>query len=407
MARIQLDAHQIEAVRNMKNGCILCGGVGSGKSRTSLAYYYLLNGGKIGTGSVKPKRMIKKPKDLYVITTARKRDQLEWDGEFVPFLIAQNEELNAYDNKVVVDSWNNITKYKDVTDSFFIFDEQRVIGSGAWTKSFIKIAKHNNWVLLSATPGDTWSDYIPVFVANGFYKNRTEFLREHAVYSRFTKFPKIEKFINTGKLLKYKQSITVPIVFHRETKADHIYKEVSYDHALYKETTKERWDPYKNEPIANAAYLCYIWRKIVNSDQSRLSEVSNICKKHDRVIVFYSFDYELELLRKNDYDSEVVIAEWNGHKHEDIPDSTKWVYLVQYTSGCEGWNCTITDTIIFYSQNYSYKVMVQAAGRIDRRNTPYKTLYYYHLLSKSPIDIGIRRALTTKKNFNEGRFVKW
>lgn len=406
MAGVQLDDKQITAVRNMKNGCILCGGVGSGKSRTSLAYYYLINGGKLNTKTYT--RMPGRPKDLYIITTARKRDQLEWEEELLPFLLYPDDvREKLYGNKVIVDSWNNVVKYKDVENAFFIFDEQRVVGSGAWVKTFLKICKKNSWVLLSATPGDTWSDYIPVFVANGFYKNRSEFLKRHAVYSRFTKFPKIEKYIETKRLELLKNSILVPIEFKRHTESININREVVYDIAKYKEVGKERWDPYKNEPIVNAGSLCYIWRKVVNSDQSRASEVLRIYKDHPRVIIFYNFDYELEILKNLNYGKDVSVAEWNGHKHENIPNTKNWVYLVQYTAGNEGWNCVLTDTIIFYSQNYSYKVMVQAAGRIDRRNTPFTKLYYYHLRSKAPIDLGIGRALHAKKKFNEKNFVKF
>jgi len=406
LAGVQLDDKQITAVRNMKNGCILCGGVGSGKSRTSLAYYYLINGGKLNTKTYT--RMPGRPKDLYIITTARKRDQLEWEEELLPFLLYPDDvREKLYGNKVIVDSWNNVVKYKDVENAFFIFDEQRVVGSGAWVKTFLKICKKNSWVLLSATPGDTWSDYIPVFVANGFYKNRSEFLKRHAVYSRFTKFPKIEKYIETKRLELLKNSILVPIEFKRHTESININREVVYDIAKYKEVGKERWDPYKNEPIVNAGSLCYIWRKVVNSDQSRASEVLRIYKDHPRVIIFYNFDYELEILKNLNYGKDVSVAEWNGHKHENIPNTKNWVYLVQYTAGNEGWNCVLTDTIIFYSQNYSYKVMVQAAGRIDRRNTPFTKLYYYHLRSKAPIDLGIGRALHAKKKFNEKNFVKF
>ena len=391
----------------MKNGCILCGGVGSGKSLTSISYYYLQNGGKkdcLVGGKYIP--MDKPPRDLYVITTARKRDTLEWEGELTPFLLSIHDDINIYDNKVIVDSWNNIKKYKDVYGAFFIFDEQRVVGSGAWVKAFLKIAKKNKWVLLSATPGDTWQDYVPVFVANGFYKNRTEFSREHIVYSRFTKYPKIDRYIDTGKLLKLRKDILINMDFKRGTTAHHEEVFVEYDTKMYKDISKTRWNPYKNEPIINAAELCYTWRKIVNSDNSRQNAVLNIFKKHKKVIIFYNFDYELDILKSIDYGKKVKVAEWNGHKHELIPKSNEWVYLVQYTSGAEGWNCIETDTIIFYSQNYSYKVMIQAAGRTDRLNTRYIDLYYYHLKSRSGIDLGISRALKEKKNFNENKYVK-
>jgi hypothetical protein len=401
--------YQIQAVNQMKNGCILCGGVGSGKSLVALSYYYLQNGGdpsSLTGGDYIP--MDDPPKDLYIITTARKRDILEWEGELSPFLLSTHPEINLYYNhKVIVDSWNNIGKYVEVTDAFFIFDEQRVIGSGAWVKSFLKITKTNDWILLSATPGDTWQDYIPVFIANGFYKNRTEFTREHIVYSHFTKFPKIDRYIGTGKLLKLRRSILIDMDFKRETIPHHEDVYVSYNIETYKDVSRTRWNPYKNEPIQNAGELCYVWRKIVNSDESRQVAVLEIFENHPKVIIFYNFDYELEILKNLGFGSGVKIAEWNGHKHEPIPNSKRWVYLVQYSAGCEGWNCITTDTIIFYSQNYSYKVMVQAAGRIDRLNTPYTDLYYYHLKSRSGIDLAISKALKEKKNFNESKYVKW
>lgn len=401
MSGISLYDYQLDAVKRMKNGCILCGGVGSGKSRTSLAYYYQEQGGRLGTSQYVD---MQNPRDLYIITTARKRDTKEWEGELVPFLLSTNPDVAYYKNKVVVDSWNNIGKYKDVYGAFFIFDEQRVVGSGAWVKAFLNIARKNRWILLSATPGDTWSDYIPVFVANGFYKNKTAFAREHVVYSRFTKYPKIDHFINMGKLIRYRNDILVTMDFNRVTVAHHEDVFCSYDIARYKDASKNRWDPFKDEPIINAAGLCYVWRKIVNTDDSRQVALLELFEKHPKMIVFYNFDYELDILREVFGSIECDVAEWNGHLHQPIPNSRQWVYLVQYTAGAEGWNCITTDTIVFYSQNYSYKIMQQAAGRIDRLNTKFIDLYYYHLKSRSGIDLAISRALSQKRNFNEGKY---
>ena len=404
MEGISLYDYQLEAISRMKNGCILCGGVGSGKSRTSLAYYYKENGGELGTDRYV---RMKNPRDLYIITTARKRDDLEWEGEMTIFLLSTNPEVNAYENKVVVDSWNNIKKYKDVHGAFFIFDEQKVVGSGVWVKTFLNITRKNEWILLSATPGDTWTDYIPVFVANGFYKNKTEFTREHIVYSRFTKYPKIDRYIGTGKLIRLRNSILVDMNFTRHTVSHHEDVYVRYDIDKYKDAGKNRWDPYKNEPIKDASGLCYVWRRIVNSDESRQVAVLELFEKHPKMIVFYNFNYELDILKEVFGGIQgVEVAEWNGHKHQPTPCGKNWVYLVQYTAGAEGWNCITTDTIVFYSQNYSYKIMQQSAGRIDRLNTPFTDLYYYHLKSRSGIDLAISRALREKRNFSERKYVE-
>lgn len=405
MAKIHLYDHQLEALEKMSNGCILCGDVGTGKSITSIAYYYTKQGGKVNTD--KYVWMKKPPKDLYIITTARKRDTFEWEGELAWFLLSTDPEANAYKNKVVVDSWNNIGKYVDVENAFFIFDEQRLVGSGAWVKAFYKIAKKNKWILLTATPGDSWMDYIPVFVANGFYKNKTQFVNEHVVYNwRNKNYPQIERFMNVRRLIRLREKILVDMVFERHTvrHVEDVY--TTYDISAYKDAGRSRWDPFKDEPITNASGLCYVWRKIVNSSESRQTALLEIFEDHPKMIVFYNFDYELDILKGLYYGDNVEIAEWNGHKHQPVPTSDSWVYLVQYTSGCEGWNCIVTDTIVFYSQSYSYKVLAQAMGRIDRLNTPFRDLYYFNLKSRSGIDLAISRALREKKTFNEGRYVE-
>lgn len=404
MSGVNLYPFQQAAVNKMHNGCILCGDVGSGKSRTSLAYYCLQQnptGDTISFWKTHPK-----VEDLYIITTARKRDTFEWDSELANFRMSTNPENDAYQHTVVIDSWNNIQKYKDVKGAFFIFDEQRVVGRGEWVKSFLKIAKSNHWILLSATPGDKWEDYIPVFVANGFYKNRTEFNNEHIIWDPRVTFPKVRGYMGTGRLIRLRDKVLVRMEDQRTTIQHHEDVFVTYDISAYKDLTRTRWNPWLEKPIETASELCYAWRKVVNSADSRQLAVLEILEDHPKAIIFYNFDYELEILRGIGYEEGTEIAEWNGHKHDALPSGNKWVYLVQYTAGCEGWNCITTDTIIFFSQNYSYKVQHQAEGRIDRLNTPYRDLYYYHLRSRSAIDLAIHRALVDKKTFNESAYTK-
>ena len=396
--------YQMDAVKRMHNGCILNGGVGSGKSRTGLYYYYKEQGGSM-IPTYKAMKVKPRPKDLYIITTARKRDTKEWEGELSKYLLSTDEkQYKRYGNHIYVDSWNNIKKYADIKDAFFIFDEQRACGSGIWAKTFIKIAKHNNWIMLSATPGDNWMDYLPVFIANGFYKNKTDFVRQHVIYSRFTKYPKIDRYVGIGKLLKLRNEILIDMDFKRQTISHHENIYVNYDKTLYRDVTRTRWNPYTNEPIEQISSLCYILRRVVNDSDYRFVSLLELLENIPRAIIFYNFDYELEKLRAINLGDDRTIAEWNGHKHEPIPKTKKWVYLVQYSAGAEGWNCVDTNTIIFYSQNYSYKTMEQASGRIDRLNTPFKDLYYYHLKSRSGIDLAISKTLNEKKDFNE---TKW
>ena len=398
---VQLRPEQEDALRRMHNGCILCGGTGSGKSITGLAYYI----SRVCDGDWQSATM-KKPRDLYIITTAMKRDRFEWDSDMGMFGLNREAECCLYPVKIIVDSWNNIRKYTDITNAMFIFDEQRVVGSGVWAKSFQKIAKKNDWILLSATPGDGFGDYVQVFIANGFYRNKTEFMNRHAIYNRYcTSYPKIEGYREQGYLLSLRNRVLVDMECARKTERHIYYKLMPYDFALYRKTMKERWDPFEDKPIENISKLCYILRKISNTHEQRIAETSQLVHNHGRCIIFYNYDYELDMLIKMCRDNGFIFAQWNGHEHAPIPESKDWVYLVQYAAGSEGWNCTSCDTIIFFSPSYSYKQMEQASGRIDRLNTPYRDLYYYHLRSSSKIDLAINRALLAKKQFNEQKFL--
>jgi hypothetical protein len=373
---IDLMPHQKKAVSELSNGKILKGATGSGKTRTAMAYYI--------------ERCAPWVK-LYVITTAMKRDSGDW----------QDEAL-LYGVDLVVDSWNNMMAYENVKDAFFIFDEQRVVGSGVWVHSFLKITKKNEWILLSATPGDSWLDYIPVFCANGFYASRTEFLREHVVFSRFTKFPKVERFTSTSRLVRHLQDILIEMPFERHTVRHEIDVFVEYDKELFDVVWKKRWNYLEGRPIRSVSELFSLMRRVVNQDPSRLLAIRNLLTEHPKMIIFYNFDYELEILRT----LEVTQAEWNGHKHEAIPEGDEWIYLVQYSAGAEGWNCITTDTMLFYSGTYSYRKFEQAKGRIDRLNTKIINLNYFVLRSSSVVDCAVYSALCAKRDFNENAAIK-
>lgn len=400
--------HQLQAVDRMFTGCILNGGTGSGKSRTALYYYFSSYGGYMGYKEYEP--MKKNPPDLYIITTAKKKHDQEWESELIPFLLFPDKKTQVtekYGNMVVIDSWQCIKKYSNVRNAFFIFDEDKLTGKGAWCKAFLKIAKYNEWIILSASPGDTWADYETVFVANGFFRNRTEFRDEHLIYSRYTSYPSITGYRNETRLIRLRDRILIDMDFKRHTIPHHEDIWVEYDKPKYREVMKTRFNPFKQEPIPQASVLCYVLRKIVNSDESRQVKLLEIFEDHPRMIVFYSFDYERDILKSIYYGEDVAVAEYSGHAHEAIPETDRWVYLVNYSSGAEGFNCIKTDCIVFWSQTYSYKTLLQACGRIDRLNTPFIDLYYYHIKSHSPIDLAISRALKQKKKFNERSFANW
>ena len=384
---VDLYEHQLEALQKLSNGRILWGGVGAGKSLVAAAYYLRKEADA----------------DVYVITTAKKRDSLEWQGEFAKLGIGGH--LNAtVAGQLTVDSWNNIGKYRDVVGAFFIFDEQRLVGSGSWTSAFLRIAAKNRWILLSATPGDTWLDYIPVFLANGFYKNRTEFKREHVIYKPYSKFPKVDRYQGVARLIRQRNELLVEMPFTRHTERLVQNIHVDHDKDLFEQVYKKRWHPYLSRPLRDVAEQFLVMRRVVNSTPSRLEATRTILGRCGRLIVFYNFDYELELLRS--LADVTTVHEWNGHLHQEVPEGDSWVYLVQYTAGAEGWNCITTDSMLFWSLPYSYKIFHQAHGRIDRLNTPYKLLYYYILLSNSAIDLSILKSLRSKRNFQESAY-KW
>lgn len=372
--------HQEEAVKRTKSGSIINGGVGSGKTITSLVFF---------------KKNFPNRK-LYVITTAKKRDTGDWE---------EDAEKVGVDIEVV-DSWNNIKNYIGIEDAFFIFDEQRVVGYSTWGKSFIKIAKSNKWILLTATPGDTWMEYMTVFIANGFYRNKTDFIDQHVEFDQWVKYPKIKRYHNVGKLMRFRQQILVPMHFERKTTRHRQFIKSSYDKVAYERVMKDRWHVFEDKPLENASEMLQCLRKIVASDEDRIFNAKVLMDIHDRLIIFYNYNYERDILIRIANELDKPYWEWNGHAHEEVPDKEQWLYFVQYTAGAEGWNCITTNTILFYSLNYSFKINEQAEGRIDRLNTPYTDLEYYFLTSDSDVDKSVYRAIKTKEKFNESAWLK-
>lgn len=400
-----LGPHQLKAIQELHNGSVLKGGVGTGKSRTALAYFFTkVCGGEIDPRSGKITSPVVTPRDVIIITTARKRDSGDWVGEAARFGFGPDRDISTGSIQLTVDSWNNIGNYVGIKDAFVIFDEQRLVGSGAWVKAFLKIAKANQWIVLSATPGDTWMDYIPIFIANGYYHSRREFVQRHVVFNTYAKYPKVDHYVEVRHLVKIRNSLLVEMPYARATIRHVRNYIVQYAKDKWDRVVKDRWNIYEERPVKTISELFYLMRKVVNSDVSRSGALMELMEKHPRLIVFYNFDYELEMLRVVASSTKTPMAEWNGHKHQEIPDTERWIYLVQYTSGSEAWNCILTDAMVFWSQNYSYKVFEQSQGRIDRLNTPFIDLWYYVLRSESPIDDAIAKAIITKRNFNEKEF---
>ena len=379
---VELYPHQERALDQLDVGKVLWGGVGSGKTITALAFYYENFSDK----------------DLYVITTARKRDDLDWDKEASKYGIGTRPDATTA-GTLRVDSWNNVSKYVNVKDAFFIFDEQRVVGSGTWVKSFLRIARNNDWILLSATPGDQWIDYVPLFIANGWYKNATQFKQDHVLYAPFVRYPKIQGYLGTEKLNRLRSQLLVHMPYKRHTIRNMNYLQTGFDRDMWNVAVKERRNPFNDEPIKDVAELFRIMRRIVNSDPSKLEMLLKLTQCHNRLVVFYNFNYELEALRT--LGDQIHIGEYNGHRKDSLPECERWLYLVQYQAGSEGWNCTSTDAMVLYSLTYSFRNHEQALGRIDRLDTKFVDLYYYVLATSAPIDNAIRRSLDSKETFNE------
>jgi hypothetical protein len=348
---IELMEHQLDAVNNLGNGKVLWGVTGSGKSAVVLEYYMRNEA----------------PRPIIVITTAKKRDSLDWYGEAAKFGVSVEPQFSRA-GAITVDSWNNIKNYRGVVGAFFVFDEQRVVG-------------------------------------HGYYTNITDFKLQHVVYEPFTTFPKVKMYLDESRLEKLRNDVLVEMPYQAYTKRVKNYMPVSYDKDLFDQVWDKRWHVYEDRPLKDAAERWRVGRRVVNSDQSRVEFIWDLIHKgvHDKVIVFYNFDYELEILRG--LADMFVVAEWNGHRKNLVPDEGPWIYLVQYNSGAEGWNCTTANAMVFYSMTYSYRTFIQAQGRIDRLDTPFKTLYYYVLVADCITDKAVKRALDQKKNFNERRFV--
>ena len=367
----KLDEGQQEALKKLRNGNILCGKVGTGKSRVGLAYYHC----KVGGGQINGKaRGLKEdqtpmlhPKDLYIITTAKKRDNGEWEEELNAYGLSTDPSKSRYGDsvRVTVDSWNNIKKYVDACGAFFLFDEQRVVGYGSWSKAFIKIARSNEWIFLTATPGDCWMDYLSIFIANGFFKNKRDFEYRHVIYNRYSMYPQVDRYVDDFILQRMRDDILVNIEFEKPTVRHQEVRTITYDRDLYRQTMKDRWNYYENKPVDNISEL----ERCILSDLGSMGKNKGVPAQAD--YQYMQFKLVNSLRHMKNWGVNIVWTAWETAEQFVSPSGSQYTRLLPKMSMKIVDNiCGLCDIVgwITVNKDGEHGILLEATQNIYAKN---------------------------------------
>ena len=143
-----------------------------------------------------------------------------------------------------------------------------------------------------------------------------------------------------------------------------------------------------------------------NADKLKAFE-DLLSSTQDRIIVFYSFNCELDAIRKICTDAGRPIAEVNGSTkdltaYDENHDS---VTLVQYQAGAMGLNLQKANIIVYFTPPVSSELYEQSKKRIHRIGQS-RPCFYYRLICENSIEGRIYETLEKRQDFTEKLFLK-
>ena len=235
----------------------------------------------------------------------------------------------------------------------------------------------------------------------GLTKNKTSFIRNNAITTNEYGYLEILGWRNENKLTNMWKSISRRLSKDEATDLPPIVFE--YVHfspsKVYKQIKKERI--YNNILYDNQMKLRHGLRLNANL-KDKIEYLKDLIENTtDNIVVFYSYNEELELLLEN-INKKTYLC--NG-KVKDYPRKEEWdsikntVTLANYKSGSEAVEFTYANIIVYFSPTESYTEYYQSYGRCYR-NGQNKKITAYNFITDKSIEADIYGALKTKQDFN-------
>lgn len=389
---------QRQLLNSIEENYIIAADTGTGKTMMAIHHYLKHNTGE----------------PLLILAPPQKIKEGGWQRELDFVASHYNIEI-PYD----IISYGVLSKrWKEYKDWFLVMDECHYVKNPTSQrgKAAINLTKQStNFLLLSATPSSNgWGDTIAYMIMFGYYKNKTQFLKEHAVYNRIDygngPVNVVSDYRDQEKLQKLYQSFSIklakedcldlpPLVFEKvHFKPSKEYNIIKKDRVLGEEL------------FDNISKLQHGLRFYANqADKLKYTEML-LEGTEENVIIFYNYKQENEELKKIAKKLKKKVFEVSGSK-TNLPDKEKWtslknsVTIVQYQAGAAGIELQYANIVIFHTPTYSYQDYEQALGRAYR-NGQTKKVTVYQYITKNTIETSIYQALAAKKDFTEELFRK-
>lgn len=377
-------------------------GTGTGKTILSIHHYLKHYNGE----------------SLLIIAPAQKVLEGGWDREVQRVANFYNIQIqyDVMSYGVLAKKWN---LYKGW---FVIFDECHYVKNptsqrGKAALNLTRIS--TNFSLLSATPSSNgWADTINYMLMFNFYRNKTQFIKEHAIHE--TKFfgqkqiKVIADWKDQDKLKMLYQSISTklskddcldlpPLIF------EDVYFKVSKEYEIIR---KKRVLETENGPIAyDTVMKLQHGLRFYANQKDKLSYTEMLAEStNENIVIFYYYQQEkddlVKVLAKNK-----KIYEVSG-KVNHLPSRDQWdelkntVTLVQYQAGAAGIELQYCNLVIFYTPTFSFQDYDQALGRAYRNGQTKKVTVYRYITKKS-VEEHVYRSLAEKKDFTESLFKEY